>query len=70
LKKTVLDADEQAKLRAVNADPETQKSLKEYKAEGLIIKYSKLSTELMTTALEGAKNNKSVVLHEVFNEKK
>ena len=61
--KTHLNSDEQAKLRAVNTEPENMKLLKEYKSEGRILTDLNIQQAFMRSAMNSAKLHKGVITH-------
>ena len=66
LKKEILESDEQAKMRAVNADPENRKELKLYRAEGRIVEDQVMAKNLIKSILNIANQKKQVVMNDLF----
>lgn len=58
-----LDSDEQAKLRAVNTEPDQMKALKEYRAEGRILDDDRLQHSFIRAAISTAKLHQPIITH-------
>lgn len=61
-----LDCDEQEKMKTVNTEPEYQKALKEYKAEGRIIDNNKTLNEFLYKSLKISSKHKDVLMNPIF----